>query len=450
MELRRVVEHQGPASLSPVVSVRARAKRLADRAFARSMSWIPILSGPAQERTLALASRLAQLIESVGPRTTLDGVPPHFSVVCGAASTALLLDQCHRSERGSDDACVPFLEYCAERLQAEPAVPGLFGGFSGTAWVFEHLLADEDPTVNADVDDRLLELVSAESWTDDYDLISGLAGIGVYCASRRSDVAREATRQIVRHLRRLAVFDDDARCAWLREARWLHPSVQARFPEGYFDLGVAHGSAGVIGFLALACSVGHEPEIESLLHSSVEWLLAQRTDSKHRFPYVVSNQHRNEGGRGVWCNGDLGIAMSLLLASDATGCDSWRDEAVTAAKNALLIHHDQRSVNDACLCHGSAGIAQVAMRLFNRTRDEFFRTEARLWIDDILNMHDPDGECGGFVFLHPQQAAGLEVHRDSPFRPSSCFLTGITGVALVLLSASSRVEPAWDRLILCS
>jgi len=84
-------------------------------------------------------------------------------------------------------------------------------------------------------------------------------------------------------------------------------------------------------------------------------------------------------------------------------------------------------VRDAGICHGAAGVAHIFNRMYQATGDEVLGDAARGWIERLLAMADP---------------------MDGGVRDASV-LMGTTGVGLVLLAATTEVEPAWDRAILC-
>ena len=71
---------------------------------------------------------------------------------------------------------------------------------------------------------------------------------------------------------------------------WLPPETRAGLPRGHYNLGLAHGVPGVIGFLGLVRAAGIAQDIaRPLLDGAVSWLLAQRRafDVGERFPIFV-------------------------------------------------------------------------------------------------------------------------------------------------------------------
>src|SRR5205823_5295478 len=108
-----------------------------------------------------------------------------------------------------EETALRFLADAAEAVSEVSMRPALHGGYTGIAWAVTHLsgslLDPEGPDLNAGIDAALLELLGCERWTDSYDLIGGLVGIGVYLLERLWSTPAAATAarclaHIVRHL----------------------------------------------------------------------------------------------------------------------------------------------------------------------------------------------------------------------------------------------------------
>ena len=98
----------------------------------------------------------------------------------------------HTSEPSAAERAADLLDKAAEELANQPMAPSLYAGFPGIAWTMEHLRgrlfeADgeeegEDPI--QEIDEALLGPLSRSPWMGEYDLIGGLAGLGVYALER--------------------------------------------------------------------------------------------------------------------------------------------------------------------------------------------------------------------------------------------------------------------------
>jgi hypothetical protein len=90
---------------------------------------------------------------------------------------------------------------------------------------------------------------------------------------------------------------------------------------------------------------------------------------------------------------------------------------------------------------GIVGYAQIFARLNQQTARPVFRRAARREILRLLEMRAPGMGVGGFLSV------------DQAGRPCGAdvsFLGGASGIGLVLLGASTGVDPLWDRFLLLS
>ena len=144
-------------------------------------------------------------------------------------------------------------------LATEPLNSSLYSGFTGIAWAVEtvdhHMLGTEGEDRNGDIDEALTSLLRQYPVHAPYDLIHGLAGIGVYALARwPRPAAVQCILGVVEQLARRARHDGDG-VYWWTPPSWNGPRQDAGRPGGV-DLGVAHGMAGVIPFLARVHRLG--------------------------------------------------------------------------------------------------------------------------------------------------------------------------------------------------
>lgn len=246
-------------------------------------AWRPLLGGEAAARAAAavddIAAALREHVESPsarerGPARSPDreGGPAQsspgrdYSLAGGQAGLALFFAYCHLAEprRGHDEVALRCLERAMEGVGAEPSSAGLYSGFPGVAWVLEHLRknlldeeggdpAEEDPAAEEDPGEEVAQVLrqhlASSPWRSIYDLIGGLAGFGVYALERRPHPGgQECLAEVVARLDEIAERRPEG-ISWWTPSEWLSPSDRERFPEGNFNLGVAHGVPGVIGLL---------------------------------------------------------------------------------------------------------------------------------------------------------------------------------------------------------
>jgi lantibiotic modifying enzyme len=311
----------------------------------------------------------------------------------------------------------------------------LSAGFTGVAWTAE-LLCDDDGADGSDVDAALEALVAARPYGDHFDLMAGLAGIAVYALERLPrGSAQRILANVVGALDAASVPRAEG-LAW-RTDRALRPEpLRADTPE--WDLGVAHGTPGVIAVLGRVCASEASPatrkRARKLLDRAVAWLLAQQLPEGSGGAFPIASGGRGPA-RAAWCYGDPGVAAALIVAARCTGEMEWARAAKRIAIAAAARDERACGVDDAGLCHGAAGLGHVYHRLYRATGDERLAEVARQWLMRAVAM----GESGARFVWEARE------NRERVSHPG--FLSGGGGIALALLAATGDADAAWDRAL---
>jgi hypothetical protein len=419
--------------------------------------WRPVLVGDLAARARAVVDEIAEALD--GERTW--SIDP--SLGDGQLGRALLfgyLARARREPRWSVRAIV-VLNQVVERLNGQPIDESLFGGVAGVGWAIEHLgrhlgapADDQDEDANEAIDHLLLQALEERPWPGEYDLLFGLAGLGVYALERTDRPGgRACLERVIEHLADTAEPQGSG-LAWRSPPHRLSPEERIRSPQGYFDVGVAHGAPGVASVLAGACAAGVAVErARPLLDGVMRWLEGCRLpgDNPHAFPHRQHDLHRGAASRVAWCYGDPGVAAALHSVARAVDDQRLRDEALAIARRAAGQPPEGSGVLEAGLCHGAGGLAILFHRLWHDSDDPLFAEAARRWYAQVLELHTPGAGVGGVRSLSARvpegEAAGLEWYWRED---DGGFLTGAAGVALSLLAGLGGPEPRWDRLLALS
>src|SRR5436305_1028392 len=419
------------------------------RVTSMDSTWQPILEG---EDAVRAAAAVTAVAEAIG-EAPLPAGASGSSLSSGAAGVALLFEYLERARPGAGygEIAQQHLERAIEALASTNPGPSLYGGFTGLAWVVEHVqdapAEDEDP--NEDVDAALLHLLGQTPWTGQFDLIGGLVGFGVYAADRLPRPAAVAClEKVVEHLAEIAQPRPGG-LGWHTSYDMLPAPNRPWYPRGVDNLGVAHGTPGVIALLARIRASGVAAERSlSLLRGAAGWLLTQKlpAGAESVFPYVTGPEVKIRPARAAWCYGDPGIAVALLAAGRSAGEPAWEDVALALARAVARRPPETCGVKDAGLCHGAAGLGHMLNRLYQATGDPELLAASRAWFHRALDYWDPGQGIGGFLALSPVDDDFDELG----WSEDPGFLTGSAGIALALLAATSGIEPAWDRVLLLS
>jgi hypothetical protein len=398
-------------------------------------AWKPLLHGVAAERANRAIDEIARALAA----PARDADPP----LTGAAARALFFAYLGESRSLDCGATIErHLEQAASQLTTQTMHEGLHLGFTGVAWVSEHILppAPDEPDGNRAIDEALLALVTRDgAWDGEFELMRGLTGLGIYALERIDQPSgRALVEAIVARLDELAERHEDG-IAWLTRPATMSNELREQFPRGVYNLGAAHGAPSVIAMLA-AAELSGVTRARPLLDGAMRWLRARTCpDAPSMFPAAIHDGAPSETYRLGWCYGDPGVACALLAAARAVGEATWLDTAVRAARHAArrLLDGDLREAGIECpgLCHGAAGVALLFQRLWNETREPLLGRAALRLYAHALSWYEPHG---------------VDAADDRRWHDDGSLLLGSCGVGLALLAAVSPVEPAWDRLLAAS
>lgn len=417
------------------------------------MAWKPVLTGTARERATQATLAIAEDILAIAQAQDEVGLfaDERYSLSHGQAGIALFFSYLSKAYPNQGYASVArrLLLSAIDCLARQDSVPSLFSGFTGVGWVTEHIRemvfpekeSNEDPC--EEIASALTRHVSHSKWIGELDLISGLTGIGFYFLERKKHQDEtEALSQIVDRFRETAVRARANSVTWKTPSHRIpNRELAERFPNGMYNLGVAHGVPGIISFLGEASFPGsHRDSAFELLTGAFQWLTDHRlsTSELSVYPYYVGPGFTGTTSRLAWCYGDPGVSAALLNAARRSGHSSLEAEALQVGRRAAKRRDHGSGVVDAGLCHGSVGLAHLFNRLYQATRSVEFRKAAHYWYSQALDFRTQGEGVGGFRWRSPGEAG---------WREDPGFLTGAAGIGLGFLGAVTDIEPKWDRCL---
>ncbi|MFD8340209.1 lanthionine synthetase C family protein [Streptomyces solisilvae] len=264
----------------------------------------------------------------------------------------------------------------------------------------------------------------------EFDLISGLTGIGVYLLHRHGhgDLPGQVLSYLVRLAKPLTAGGEVLPGWWTSDGTDGRPCPDG----GHSGLGMAHGIAGPLALMATALRrgttvPGHTETIEQIS----TWLDTWRQGRKDSpwWPETVSRTEHHEGtvrqhgpGRPSWCYGTPGLARAQQLAALALGDTDRQRHAEQALAACLADTRQLALLGDPSLCHGWAGLLQTARRM-------------------AADAHDPQ-----IVARLPEVRQRLEAHLHHRIPDNDGLLEGTAGIELTC-SATAETA-AWDTCLL--
>ncbi|GAA1122277.1 lanthionine synthetase C family protein [Nocardiopsis composta] len=269
----------------------------------------------------------------------------------------------------------------------------------------------------------------------EYDVISGLAGLGAFLLHTAPAEPRLA--QVLTALSALAqpltlAGGKKVPGWWAAHDPRGTPTRPAR---GHANLGTAHGIPGVLMLLSRAARAGitvrgQKDAIEHLAAFLVEWSQdgpAGRWWPEHiTLEEYTSHQPAQQGpARPSWCYGTPGIARAGQLAALALGDAHLQSLFETALADCLSDPAQLSTLADTGVCHGWAGLFQTAWRA-------------------AADAADPR-----LPALLPRLAGAFTNALPSTPPSAPGLLDGGAGTVLALLTAASdRIETGWDTCLL--
>lgn len=376
------------------------------------------------------------------------------TLASGTAGVALFFAEAgnHFADEVSLDRARQYLGQSCSALGEFPIHPraGLFQGLPGVALASHQLRSlgtglDEE---SLDAVDAII-LEQAGSWIPQhgYDLVSGLVGLGVYglrrAASERGVAIVDA---VLARLDELSV-ELGTGTGWLTTRAPGSPAAySSRFGESYIDIGVAHGVAGVVAFVSRAHRAGirHARSL-AMLEGAVRLIQHSMTlTSGGGAPAAIDARAEQAfSNLPAWCYGSLGVSHALLSASQVLGCTRLRLAAIELAISGTE-HLLGRPDADCSVCHGLAGQAHLANRLFESTGDPRLLDLARRSITSLLAARAPGKSLGGYRSRIPDPRG----HEAPEMGLSPFWLLGSSGIGLVLLAALGARSISWDDALL--
>jgi lantibiotic biosynthesis protein len=336
-----------------------------------------------------------------------------------------------------------------EPISADPGTCGLHHGAPAVAFVLHAANLSAYATVLAQLDvhvaaiirhrlDRAYERLDAgrRPALAEYDLIHGLTGLGMYLLDRgaEDELLREVLRYLVRLTHPITIEDTSVPGWWSDHGPEDQPS--RNWSGGHANLGLAHGIAGPLAFLSSAIRhdviVGGQIDaVERICAWLDDWKIGSGTAAW--WPGTLSTSEYRTGTithpkaqRPSWCYGTPGLARAQQLAGLALADPVRHRIAERAMAGCVADSRQLAQLSEASLCHGWAGLVQVAVRM---TADSV------------------EGEAFGVSQLASRFATHLA---ESGPMTSPALLDGQAGIQLAQRAVATGVPPAsrWDACLL--
>ncbi|MES2107386.1 MAG: lanthionine synthetase LanC family protein [Bacteroidota bacterium] len=345
------------------------------------------------------------------------------------------------------DSILSDLDLIYDTIENNTSLAATFSrGLAGTGWLLAYLkdLQIIDIDLNEfleDIDEVLNIYLDAMIEADEFDILHGYMGIGIYFL--KLNKYKQAER-IVTALYNSKIDDGT-------EIKWKTIEAESGLPV--LNFGLSHGNASILYFLGKCYSKGVCPaQCLELINGLFKFFFNNIQDvnvSCSYFPYTTRLKMYDKQPKPVqdshlaWCYGDLGVLHTMYLVSGwienddiskkVLGMLSWETSRLDLQSNVIG--------DDASFCHGAAGVGYLFLNLYNKTGDNNFKKAASYWFDETVKMAKYTDECPhGFKFPL-MDTIGF----------NDSVIAGLSGVFACLLSAQSKeMESSWNECFFLS
>lgn len=367
-------------------------------------------------------------------RGTITAQVETADLASGWTGIAVALAYLHQAGVVGEDSIHQAIENAVKDGNRYPG-SGLFSGPLGLAWATWHLrnrMGLEVDSKTGDIDERLLDTLYAAGPKVEYDLASGLTGIGVYALERQDDsFGKEVIPLIADGLLLNLHESKGGGLRWFTPDREREP--QCNHPYVTRQVGVVHGGAGALAMLCLARNhLKDDFALDEIISDVWVWLNRQITKEL---------EERNPGRLPPeWRSGDLGIAGALT-----TACANVPELGAEAVVDRLFDEQARRvsagtPVFGHSLVRGSAGVIFTLASAYARSGRPELRTGTRTAYRSLMRA------------LANTDSVDLRLDSPStPFpeqRPGPGLFRGAAGIALALLELVTPGNSDWASIMM--
>jgi lantibiotic biosynthesis protein len=315
--------------------------------------------------------------------------------------------------------------------------PSFCAGTSGIIWTINHLI--KESFIDADdfyeaILPFLMKKGLEDAANNNLDYLHGASGIALSLLDFSEEIPPSFFTELIRSIKEQGIEDEDS-------IKWKS-TLMMDDDKIVSNLSLSHG---ISSFIIILCEI-HEKfseikDLEKIITKALHFLLTSKNKNRSHsiFPSYVDEENGHQESRLAWCYGDLGNALAFYKAGKTLKREELIQESIDIMLHAAnRLELEKNHVFDAGICHGTAGIAHIFNRFYQNTGEEKFKITAQYWIDQTLKQAIFEDGVAGYKTLHNR----------TEWRNEISILEGAAGIALVLLSSISDIEPNWDKSLL--
>lgn len=310
-------------------------------------------------------------------------------------------------------------------------------GLAGIGWLFLFLKDLEILDLDADlffedIDSYLSTALDELCKNKNYDLLHGSMGIATYFLKREKP---DQVKKVINFLYRECEEENN-------EVKWSR--FEELFNEDIYDLGFAHGIAGILYFLSKCEAQNIEREkCEQMISGGFNFYFNNQQNHDeigsfygNHIPKKDYQDKKNPNfSRIAWCYGDLGILYTLYMISKNSGHTIHLKKIESMLLETTKRRNFQQTrIEAAGLCHGTSGAGVIYQSLYEETKHEIFKEESAYWLDMSV------------LFIQQHKKHFPEQKNSTSKLDSKELLEGLAGIGIALLSPEFQESPDFKEL----
>lgn len=295
---------------------------------------------------------------------------------------------------------------------------------------------------------------------DFYDIVSGISGIGLYAL--QSTIVSDIKILLEEILLTCVVLTKEITVAEHKVPGWYVPQEfqftddkKAAYPKGAFDIGVAHGAAGLLSFLSIAALQGVVVEGQlQAIRVLAEWIISKRKTYEDQYYWLDRVSFEEEVGESkfpsaymmdAWCYGTAGVSRALYLASKALHDLSAQNLAIESFLSIFKRVWQGTALTNPTFCHGVSGLLIMTRLMLRDTGKDQLHEIIKKLEERLMKLYNSSYPFG-FRNQEPcMRDKGLETSQETAgFVEVDAvgLLVGSTGVLLSLLGLP-KAQVSW-------
>ncbi|WP_212004497.1 lanthionine synthetase LanC family protein [Chitinophaga sp. HK235] len=302
-------------------------------------------------------------------------------------------------------------------------------GLSGIGWLMaflceKNMLDESYHPLLKDIDVFLTKALDYYFARSEYDLLFGYLGIGIYFLRRK--VRRGNVCRIINHLREKAERIGN---------EWLWRRYSANDSTAIYDMGLAHGNAGILYFLGKCYQAGiKKKECRQMARGIIRFYLNKADGAETLngacFPHSIpcaeyGKTPQKSFSRLAWCYGDLGVLYTLYTVTEWLDLNGSLKQHLLSMliQSSKRLTYDQTGINEISVCHGTSGAGLLFLLPYDCTGEVAFKIAASHWLRESVLLLEQKKE----------RLFKKRIESNDEFSGHYDLLNGLSGCAVLLL-----------------